>query len=96
MARFFAKHLLFVCLTPLVVSSVVFVLTEFVPGDVARKMLRADATQEQPEVPTKQIGLDRSVAACLVEYDDCLTQGDLVARHRNRSAADRPQGGRPA
>jgi len=41
MARFFLKHLLFLCLTLLVVSSIVFMMTEFPPGDVARKMLGA-------------------------------------------------------
>ena len=47
MARFFLKHLLFLGLTLVVVSFLVFILTELTPGDVARKYLGAYATQEQ-------------------------------------------------
>src|SRR6266403_1689802 len=44
MARFFLKHLLFLLLTLLVVSLLVFTLNEFSPGAVARKILGAVAT----------------------------------------------------
>jgi len=77
MARFFLKHLLFLCLTLLVVSLIVFVLTEFTPGDVARKMLGAYATQEQVSILTKQMGLDRPVLVRYFEYIGHLAQGDL-------------------
>ena len=55
MARFLAKHLLFLLVTLLVVSFLVFTLNEFSPGAVARKILGAYATQEQVEILTKQI-----------------------------------------
>ena len=61
MTRFFLKHLLFLGLTLVVVSFLVFVLTELTPGDVARKYLGADATQEQVDLLTRQMGLDRPV-----------------------------------
>src|SRR6266850_1640533 len=77
MARFFLKHLLFLCLTLLVVSLIVFVLTEFTPGDVARKMLGAYATQEQVSILTKQMGLDRPVLVRYFEYIGHLASGDL-------------------
>src|SRR6266849_6397105 len=77
MTRFFFKHLLFLCLTLLVVSFIVFVMTEFTPGDVARKMLGAYATQEQVAILTKEMGLDRPVLVRYFEYIGNLASGDL-------------------
>ena len=77
MARFFLKHLLFLCLTLFVVSFLIFVLTEFTPGDVARKLLGAYATPEQVEILTRQMGLDRPVAVRYLEYLGHLASGDL-------------------
>src|SRR5436309_10457216 len=77
MKRFFAKHLLFLLFTLLVVSFLVFTLNEFSPGAVARKILGAYATQEQVDVLTKQMGLDRPVLVRYVEYLGGLASGDL-------------------
>jgi len=77
MARFFLKHLLFLSITLVVVSFIVFMLTEFTPGDVARKMLGAYASPEQVEILTKQMGLDRPVLVRYVEYVGNLASGDL-------------------
>src|SRR2546426_11516891 len=68
MARFFAKHLAFLLLTLLVVSFLVFALSEFSPGAVARKELGAYATQEQVDLLTRQMGLDRPLPVRYVEY----------------------------
>jgi peptide/nickel transport system permease protein len=77
MARFLAKHVLFLLLTLLVVSFLVFTLNEFSPGAVARKMLGAYATQEQVDILTKQMGLDRPVLLRYVEYVGKVVSGDL-------------------
>ena len=77
MARFFLKHLLFLFITLLVVSLIVFVLTELTPGDVARKILGAYATQEQVAALTKEMGLDRPVLVRYVEWVGNVLQGDL-------------------
>jgi peptide/nickel transport system permease protein len=77
MARFFAKHLLFLLLTLLVVSFLVFTLNEFSPGAVARKMLGAYATQEQVDLLTKQMGLDRPLLVRYAGYVGALASGDL-------------------
>jgi peptide/nickel transport system permease protein len=77
MARFFIKHLFFLVLTLVVVSLIVFVLTEFTPGEVARKYLGAYATQEQVDLLTKQMGLDRPVLVRYVEYVGKILHGDL-------------------
>src|SRR5258708_23937012 len=77
MARFFLKHLLFLCIALLVVSFIVFVMTEFTRGDVARKMLGAYATQEQVAILTKEMGLDRPVLVRYFEYIGNLASRDL-------------------
>ena len=77
MARFLLKHLLFLCITLVVVSLLVFVMTEFTPGDVARKVLGAYATEEQVAILTKDLGLDRPVLVRYVEYVGKVLSGDL-------------------
>ncbi len=77
MARFVAKHLLFLLLTLAVVSFLVFTLNEFSPGAAARKILGAYATQDQVDILTKQMGLDRPVLMRYVEYVGKLLSGDL-------------------
>jgi len=77
MARFVAKHLVFLLLTLFVVSFLVFALNEFSPGAVARKELGAYATQEQVDLLTKQMGLDRPVLVRYVDYLAALASGDL-------------------
>ncbi len=77
LARFFAKHLLFLILTMLVVSFLVFALNEFSPGDVARKELGQFATQEQVDLLTERLGLNRPLLSRYVEYLGKLVSGDL-------------------
>lgn len=77
MARFFGKHLLFLGITLVVVSLIVFLLTEFTPGDVARKILGAYATQEQVTHLTTEMGLDRPVLVRYVDWLGHLLSGDL-------------------
>jgi peptide/nickel transport system permease protein len=77
MARFFLKHLLFLLLTLTVVSFLVFVLTELTPGDVARKYLGAYATQEQVDLLTREMRLDRPVVVRYAEYISHAVSGDL-------------------
>ena len=77
MARFCLKHLLALTITLVVVSFLVFTLNEFSPGDVARKILGAYATQEQVALLTKEMGLDRPVVVRYVEYVGKLAAGDL-------------------
>ncbi len=77
MARFCLKHLISLTVTLLVVSFLVFALNEFSPGGVARKMLGQFATQEQVELLTKEMGLDRPVLLRYVEYVGKLLSGDL-------------------
>jgi len=84
MARFFLKHLFFLCLTLAVVSLLVFLLTEFTPGDVARKYLGAYATQEQVDLLSKEMGLDRPVLVRYGEFVGKILSGDLGTSTRYR------------
>ena len=77
MKRFVVKHVAFLLLTLSAVSFLVFTLNEFSPGAVARKILGAYATQEQVDLLTKQMGLDRPVLVRYVEYVKTLASGDL-------------------
>jgi peptide/nickel transport system permease protein len=77
MARFVAKHLLFLLLTLFVVSFLVFTLNEFSPGSVARKILGAYATQEQVDLLTTQMRLDRPLLVRYVDYVRAVASGDL-------------------
>jgi peptide/nickel transport system permease protein len=77
MKRFVVKHLLFLLLTLFAVSLLVFTLNEFSPGAVARKILGAYATQEQVDLLTTQMGLDRPVLVRYVDYLGALASGDL-------------------
>src|SRR5207248_5806086 len=84
MARFVAKHLVFLLLTLFVVSFLVFALNEFSPGAVARKELGAYATQEQVDVLTRQLGLDRPLP---VRYAEDRKSTRLNSSHRTISYA---------
>jgi len=75
--RFFAKHLLFLALTMLVVSFLVFALNEYSPGDVARKELGQFATQEQVDLLTERLGLNRPLLTRYVESLGRMVRGDL-------------------
>jgi peptide/nickel transport system permease protein len=77
MARYAVRQLGYMALTLLVVSCAVFVLNEFAPGDVARKLLGAYATQEQVEHLTQQLGLDRPVLVRYVEYMGDVLRGNF-------------------
>jgi peptide/nickel transport system permease protein len=77
MARFVLKHLTFLALTLLEVSFLVFAVNEFSPGDVARKLLGEFATQEQVELLTRELGLDRPLLVRYVEYVGNVLRGDL-------------------
>ena len=69
MLRYAVKQLLNMALTLLIVSFLVFALNELTPVDVARKLLGPYATQDQVDILTKKLGLDRSV---LVRYGEYL------------------------
>jgi peptide/nickel transport system permease protein len=64
-------------LTLLGISFLVFALNELTPIDVARKLLGPYATQDQVDILTKQLGLDRSLVARYWEYLSNALGGNL-------------------
>src|SRR5262245_5534610 len=52
-------------------------LNELQPGAAARKILGAYATQEQVDILTKQMGLDRPVLVRYAEFLGKIITGDL-------------------
>ena len=77
MKMFFAKRLGYLLLTMLVVSFGVFVVMEFTPGQAARKILGPYATQEQVDLLTKDMGLDRPILVRYAEWSGKILRGDL-------------------
>jgi peptide/nickel transport system permease protein len=77
MVRFFAKRLAYLLLTMLAVSLLIFLVSEFTPGDVARKVLGPFATRHQVELLTEQLGLNRPVVVRYAEWVGNLLRGDL-------------------
>lgn len=77
MLRFFAKRLLDLLITMVAVSVIIFLLLEFTPGDVARKILGPFATKEQVALLTDELGLNRAVWIRYFEWVGQLLTGDL-------------------
>ena len=71
------KQLANVLVTLFAVSFLVFVLNEFSPGDVARKVLGPYATAEQVDILTRDMGLDRPAIVRYVEYMGRALTGDF-------------------
>ena len=59
MLRFLIARLSMIGVTLLVVSGVIFVVTEILPGDVAQMMLKQEATEERLAALRAELGLDR-------------------------------------
>ena len=77
MLNFFAKRLGYLLLTMLSVSLIIFLVNEFSPGQVTRKILGPFATQEQVNMLTEQMGLNRPVLLRYVIWLGHILQGDL-------------------
>jgi peptide/nickel transport system permease protein len=77
MLRFFAKRLVDLLITMVAVSLIIFLLLEFTPGDVARKILGPFATREQVAFLMEEMGLNRPVWIRYFEWVGQLLTGDL-------------------
>jgi len=77
MIGFFAKRLAYLVFTMLVVSFIIYTISEFTPGDVARKVLGPFATKNQVELLTEEMGLNRPVFIRYFEWIGQVLSGDL-------------------
>lgn len=77
MARFIIRRLGFMLLTMVMVSIVIFLISEVAPGDVARHTLGQFASQESVDLLRDQMGLDEPL---YVRYLDWLIGNDWRLR----------------
>jgi len=77
MLAFLSKRIALLAFTMLVVSALVFAAFEFTPGQVARKVLGPFATQNQVDILTEQMGLNRPVIVRYGEWLGNTLTGDL-------------------
>jgi peptide/nickel transport system permease protein len=77
MLNFFTKRLGYLLITMLAVSLLIFVVNEYSPGQVARKILGPFATQGEVDILTDKMGLNQPVLVRYVEWLGQLLRGDF-------------------
>jgi len=77
MAAFLMRRLGHMLLTMVIASFLIFAMSEWTPGSVARKQLGPFATQEQVDLLTERLGLNRPVIVRYAEWLGGLLTGDL-------------------
>jgi peptide/nickel transport system permease protein len=77
MLAFLARRIVALIVTMLVVSMLIFAAFEWTPGQVARKVLGPFATQQQVDLLTEQMGLNRPAPVRYAEWIGHLLEGDL-------------------
>ncbi|MGF1562996.1 MAG: ABC transporter permease [Geminicoccaceae bacterium] len=82
MAAFIARRLSQMLITMIAASFLIFAIMESTPGSVARKQLGPYATQEQVDLLTEELGLNRPVIVRYVEWLGSILTGDLGYSHR--------------
>ena len=76
MARFVLRRLGFLVLTLILTSVIVFSITQFLPGDVARTLLPRDASEEAVEAKREELGLNRPAVVQYVSWAGRFVVGD--------------------
>ena len=77
MLKFFVKRFGYLLLTMLAVSLIIFVVNEYSPGQVTRKILGPFATQNEVDLLTVKMGLDRPIIIRYIEWLGQILRGDL-------------------
>lgn len=76
MIRFVIKRIGLICVTLVVVSLLIFLVTEILPGDVAVMMLKQNATPEGLAAVRSELGLDRPAHVRYLDWVGGVLQGD--------------------
>ncbi|WP_347346933.1 ABC transporter permease [Nigerium sp.] len=84
MARKIALRVGMFVLSLLVASVVIFLVVQFLPGDVARIMLGNDASQAEVDALRAQLGLDRPLPDRYVEWVGGMLHGDFGTSYFSR------------
>ena len=77
MLKFFVKRFGYLLLTMLAVSLIIFVVNEYSPGQVTRKILGPFATQNEVDLLTVKMGLNRPIIIRYIEWLGQILRGDL-------------------
>lgn len=77
MLQFIIRRLGFMIVTLLIVSVVIFAVTEVLPGDAAQSILGTDATEQSLEQLRDRLGLDRPLHERYVDWLFSAMQGDF-------------------
>jgi len=77
MIRFVTRRIGLVCVTLLVVSLAIFLITEVLPGDVATVMLGKDATEANLERLRADLGLNRPAHVRYLDWIGDVLRGDF-------------------
>jgi len=77
MVRFIARRIGLICITLLVVSLAIFLITEVLPGDVAAMMLGKEATEESLARLREDLGLNRPAYERYLDWIGGVVRGDL-------------------
>ena len=76
MTQYIIRRLIFLLFTLFLVSILIFVIIEFLPGDAASVILGQNATPEDLEVMRRQLGLDRPAPVRFFDWIAGTFQGD--------------------
>jgi peptide/nickel transport system permease protein len=88
MARFLAKRLALGLITLLLLSIIIFLAAQVLPGDVGRRILGPFADQSSVDALNHQLGTDRSLIAQYWDWITSFVSGDLgesAVTHRSVS-----------
>ncbi len=85
MLRFLLRRFAFMALTLLIVSAIIFGVTELLPGDVAVMILGSEATEETLTSLRSQLGLDRPAHQRYFTWLTSAAQGDFGESLRMRT-----------
>ena len=76
MSRYIARRLLFLLLTLLLTSMIIFVVTQWLPGDVARVILGREASEPALQALRAELGLDQPLPLQYVSWLGRFLTGD--------------------
>lgn len=82
MLKYFAKRLLGILMTILLVGVFVFILVRLMPGDPVRQMVDDDATLETINAVRAEYGLDKPIIVQFVDWIKGMTHGDFGKSYR--------------
>ncbi len=83
MGAFLVRRLAGMLVTMFIISTLVFIITNVVPGSPAALILGEDRTPDQVEALNRELGLDRSVPVRYVQWLGDLVTGDFGTSYYN-------------